>query len=86
MRFDAPGEANHAMLRHSSDTEPGISRQRIAGHRAYFDPAGKRITDRGEIDRLSAISLPPAYTNAWFCAYPKGDPQAPGIDAGRCSS
>jgi DNA topoisomerase-1 len=48
---------------------------------AYFDPEGKRITDREEIDRLNSIGLPPAYDNAWFCADPEGHLQATGIDA-----
>jgi DNA topoisomerase-1 len=48
---------------------------------AYFDADGKRVTDRGEIDRLNAIGLPPAYEHAWFCADPNGHLQATGIDA-----
>jgi DNA topoisomerase I len=48
---------------------------------AYFDAQGNRITDRDEIDRLNAIGLPPAYTDAWFCADPDGHLQATGIDA-----
>jgi DNA topoisomerase-1 len=69
------------MLRHSSDAEPGITRKRIGRYWAYFDSEGNRITDRDEIDRLNAIGLPPAYTDAWFCADPDGHLQATGIDA-----
>jgi len=69
------------MLRHSSDAEPGISRKRIGRYWGYFDAAGKRITDRDEIDRLNAVALPPAYTDAWFCADPDGHLQATGVDA-----
>ena len=69
------------MLRHSIDTEPGISRKRIGRYWAYFDSDGKRITDRDEIDRLNAIGLPPAYDKAWFCADPEGHLQATGVDA-----
>jgi len=69
------------VLRHSSDAEPGITRKRIGRYWAYFDPEGNRITDRNEIDRLNAIGLPPAYTNAWFCTDPDGHLQATGIDA-----
>jgi len=69
------------MLRHSSDTEPGITRKRMGRYWAYFDAEGNRITDRAEIDRLNAIGLPPAYTDAWFCADPNGHLQATGIDA-----
>ena len=69
------------MLRHSSDTEPGISRKQMGRYWAYFDAKGQRITDRDEIDRLNAVGLPPAYTDAWFCGDPDGHLQATGIDA-----
>jgi DNA topoisomerase-1 len=68
-------------LRHSSDSEPGYTRQRKGSHWAYFDERGERITDRDEIDRLNALGLPPAYSNAWFCADANGHLQATGIDA-----
>ena len=69
------------MLRHSSDSEPGITRKRMSHGWGYFDAEGTRITDRDEIDRLNAIGLPPAYEQAWFCADPNGHMQATGIDA-----
>jgi DNA topoisomerase-1 len=69
------------VLRHSSDSEPGITRKRIGRSWAYFDPDRKRVTDRGEIDRLNAIGLPPAYEDAWFCTDPDGHLQATGVDA-----
>jgi DNA topoisomerase I len=67
------------VLRHSSDTEPGYTRKRIGRYWAYFD-GDDRVTDRETIDRLNAIALPPAYTNAWFCKDPDGHLQATGID------
>jgi DNA topoisomerase-1 len=68
-------------MRHSSDSEPGITRQRKGRAWAYFNPGGSRITDREEIERLNAVGLPPAYENAWFCTDPDGHLQATGIDA-----
>lgn len=68
-------------LRHSSDSEPGYTRKRVGRHWAYFDADGERITDRDTIERLNAIGLPPAYTDAWFCKDPNGHLQATGIDA-----
>ena len=68
-------------LRHSSDDEPGYSRKRQGRHWAYFDEDGKRVTNRETIDRLNAIGLPPAYTDAWFCKDSNGHLQATGIDA-----
>ena len=69
------------MLRHSSDNEPGITRKRMGRYWAYFGPDGRRVTDRAEIDRLNGVGLPPAYTDAWFCADPNAHLQATGIDA-----
>ena len=81
MRLDESRKAQWAVLRHSSDAEPGITRKRQGRYWAYFDPEGKRITDRDEIDRLNAVGLPPAYEDAWFCADPDGHLQATGVDA-----
>ena len=69
------------MLRHSSDSEPGYTRKKQGRYWAYFDEAGKRVTDREEIERLNAIALPPAYTDAWFCKDANGHIQATGQDA-----
>ena len=69
------------MLRHSTDSTPGITREKKSTGWAYFLPDGKRITDREEIDRLNAIALPPAYTDAWYCPDPDGHLQATGRDA-----
>lgn len=67
-------------LRHSSDSEPGYTRKRMGRYWAYFDENGERVTDRDTIDRLNAIGLPPAYTDAWFCKDANGHLQATGID------
>src|SRR6185437_6921085 len=80
-RLDPSRRRVKALLRHSSDTEPGISRKRMGRYWAYFDSDGKRITDREEIDRLNAVGLPPAYEHAWFCSDRDGHLQATGIDA-----
>ncbi|RST31662.1 DNA topoisomerase IB [Sphingomonas ginkgonis] len=69
------------MLRHCSDSDPGYTRKRVGSHWAYFNADGSRVTDRDEIDRLNAIALPPAYTDAWFSAHANGHLQATGIDA-----
>ena len=68
------------MLRHSSDSEPGYSREKKGTGWAYFD-GDTRVTDRDEIERLNALALPPAYVDAWFCKSPNGHIQATGKDA-----
>ena len=67
-------------LRYVDDSRPGITRKRHGRYWQYFDAAGKRVTDRDEIDRLNAIGLPPAYRDAWFCPDPNGHIQAIGYD------
>jgi len=62
------------------DQEAGITRRKVRHGWGYWDPTGKRITDREEIDRLNRIGLPPAYRNAWFCPDPNGHIQAVGWD------
>ena len=69
------------MLKHSNDRDPGVTRKLVGKAWGYFDAAGKRIADRRSIDRLNAIALPPAYTDAWFCPDPDGHIQATGKDA-----
>jgi DNA topoisomerase-1 len=68
-------------LEYVDDQGPGITRKKAGRGWAYFDPKGKRIADREEIDRLNRIALPPAYTQAWFCPRDCGHLLATGIDA-----
>ncbi|RIA37646.1 DNA topoisomerase-1 [Hephaestia caeni] len=69
-----------ARIVYSDDSAPGITRAKGRHGWAYRDADGARITDRDEIDRLNAIALPPAYTDAWFCPRPNGHIQAVGRD------
>jgi DNA topoisomerase-1 len=68
-------------LEYVDDSGPGITRKKMRHGWAYYDPKGKRITNRDEIDRLNAIALPPAYTDAWYCPKDCGHLLATGIDA-----
>lgn len=68
-------------LKFVDDSGPGITRKKLSRGWAYYDPAGERITDRDEIDRLNSIALPPAYTDAWYCPNACGHLLATGLDA-----
>ncbi|MFZ5747220.1 MAG: DNA topoisomerase IB [Pseudomonadota bacterium] len=76
-----PCPCPHAELRYVDTDAPGITRRRLKRGWAYRDAGGARITDRDEIERLNAIGLPPAYTDAWFCPDSRGHIQAIGVDA-----
>jgi DNA topoisomerase-1 len=68
-------------LHYIDDTQPGIARKKLRGRFSYFDPDGKRITDPDQIKRINALAVPPAYTDVWICADPRGHLQATGRDA-----
>ena len=68
-------------LHYVDDTQPGITRKKLRGKFSYFEPSGQRITDPDEIKRINALAVPPAYTDVWICADPRGHLQATGRDA-----
>ena len=70
-----------ARLIHVDDGLPGITRERVGDQWRYRDTKGKVIRDGDEIARLSAIALPPAYEDAWYCPAPNGHILATGCDA-----
>ena len=67
-------------ITYCDDSKPGITRKKVRHGWAYYTPAGDRITDRDDIDRLNAVGLPPAYRDAWFCPKANGHIQAVGWD------
>lgn len=68
-------------LHYVDDSQPGLRRKVLRGHFAYFDTQGQRIKDPAEIKRINALVIPPAYTDVWICADPRGHLQATGRDA-----
>ena len=68
-------------LHYVDDTQPGIRRKTLRGKFHYFDAKDVRIKDAAEIQRLNALAVPPAYTDVWICADPRGHLQATGRDA-----
>ena len=67
-------------LRHSSDEEPGFSRIRRGKGWSYHRPDGKKISEKGIIERLNALAVPPAYRDVWYCRDAGGHIQATGYD------
>jgi DNA topoisomerase-1 len=73
--------AKVAGLRYVSDTLPGIARKRAGKHFSYIGLDGKPIRDPKELERIKKLGIPPAWTNVWICASPRGHIQATGRDA-----
>lgn len=71
-------------LRYYPDTNPGYARKRRGRGFSYVAPDGTRVTDTGEVDRLRAMAVPPAYEDVWMSPHANGHLQASGRDdAGR---
>jgi DNA topoisomerase I len=60
---------------------PGITRVRASGGFAYLDASGARVSDAGTIQRITALAIPPGWTNVWISADPLGHIQATGADS-----
>jgi len=73
--------ATVAGLVYVSDAMPGIRRLRRGDGFAYLMPKGRRLKDRGELERIAKLAIPPAYEDVWICPDPRGHLQATGRDA-----
>jgi DNA topoisomerase IB len=71
-------------LRTSSCDQPGLRRVRHGRGFRYLDAKGERLTDPGQLARIKALAVPPAWRDVWICRWPNGHLQAVGTDdAGR---
>ncbi|MFF3501271.1 DNA topoisomerase IB [Streptomyces sp. NPDC003247] len=71
-------------LRTSSWDRPGFSRVRSGRGFRYRDQHGEPLTDPGQLARIRALTIPPAWRDVWICPWPNGHLQAVGTDdAGR---
>jgi DNA topoisomerase IB len=77
----APETAADAGLRHVSDAQPGIRRQRAGGGFRYLRADGRPLDDASTLARIRALAIPPAWTDVWICPSPRGHLQASGRDA-----
>jgi DNA topoisomerase I len=61
--------------------DPGLTRRRRGRGFSYLDQDGAEIGDPGEIARLKALVIPPAWKDVWISPDPCGHIQAIGTDA-----
>ncbi len=73
--------AKEAGLRYVSDELPGIRRRKRGKGFQYVGPDGTPVRDDGTLARIKALVIPPAWTDVWICADPRGHIQATGLDA-----
>ena len=73
--------AKQAGLRYVTDALPGIRRVGPPGRFRYIEPSGKVLRDRNALERIRALAIPPAWTQACICPFETGHVQATGRDA-----
>ncbi|MCH1588259.1 MAG: hypothetical protein L7S02_03580 [Flavobacteriales bacterium] len=85
MPLDAEEALRRADLIRSDRSVPGVSRENTAEEGAvswaYTSPKGDPMEDPELVKRWNALALPPAWTEVWICAHPRGHIQATGKDA-----
>lgn len=77
---DPSKSAAWAGLRYTSDDKPGYTRKKSGKGFTYLDEHDERITDEEILERLTALVIPPAWTEVWISKLPKGHLQATGRD------
>ena len=71
-------------LKRSDCAGAGIARRRHGRGFSYVDARGEKISDEQALERIRALTIPPAWEEVWICAEDNGHIQATGIDeAGR---
>jgi DNA topoisomerase I len=68
-------------LRRSDCSSPGIVRRRRGRGFEYLNIDGSRLDSEDTLDRIRALSIPPAWKDVWICPHENGHLQATGIDA-----
>ena len=68
-------------LRYVNDALPGFSRSRARNGFVYRDASNQVINDPGQLSRIKALAIPPAWENVWICPSPLGHLQATGRDS-----
>jgi DNA topoisomerase I len=68
-------------LTRSDPHAPGIIRERGAQGVDYRDASGARVTDIATLERIAALSIPPAWKDVWISPDPLGHIQATGVDS-----
>ena len=71
---------NPARLRYVTDAMPGIRRLRAGEGFRYVGVNGQALAKK-ELQRIAALSIPPAWTDVWICPDAAGHIQARGRDA-----
>jgi len=79
--MDSVASARSAGLVYTSDDRPGIRRLGKGKRARYVGARNKPVRDADTLARIRSLVIPPAWTDVWICANPRGHLQATGRDA-----
>jgi DNA topoisomerase IB len=68
-------------VRFTHDFDPGLSRTATPGGFVYLAPDGSAIEDPATLERIRALSIPPAWGSVWIAPDADAHLQATGIDS-----
>ncbi|HEX5606345.1 MAG TPA: DNA topoisomerase IB [Candidatus Binatia bacterium] len=68
-------------LRYVMDSIKGITRRRHGKNFLFFSPRGVPIRNAGELRRIRALAIPPAWKDVWISPFSNSHLQATGRDA-----
>lgn len=74
-------DAREAGLRYVEDRQPGVRREATPRGFVFRRPDGTLARDAATLRRIQALAIPPAWSDVWICADPRGHLQATGRDA-----
>ncbi|PVM93433.1 DNA topoisomerase [Caulobacter radicis] len=77
---NATQAAEKVLLAYVNDQEQGLTRLGKPGRFAYADADGRPVKDEATLERIRALTIPPAWTSVWICPDPNGHIQAVGRD------
>lgn len=66
-------------LTYCNGSSPGITRIKKGKSYSYLF-AGKKITDKNELERIRKLAIPPSWSNVWISSKANGHLQATGLD------
>jgi DNA topoisomerase-1 len=79
--LESVASAGAAGLRYVNPDGPGISRRRAGKGFTYIGVDSKPVRNKGMLERIAALVIPPAWKNVWICPLASGHIQAVGRDA-----
>jgi DNA topoisomerase-1 len=80
-QLQRPDDAAVPGLTRSDPHGPGITRRRDGTRFRYDGPSGAPVTDAETLQRIGALTIPPAWTSVWISPDPLGHIQATGVDS-----